>query len=69
MWQCHWRYTELILTTTQDYEGVQEELMKEQLLEKMLSGYLLRIYLEFSNRAQQSNSKTLKIRKIVLPAG
>lgn len=39
--------------------------MKEQDPEKMLSACLLRTYLAFSSRAQQSNSKALKIRKFV----
>ena len=36
--------------------------------EKTLSAYSMRTYLEFSNRAQQSNSKALKIRKFALHA-
>ena len=65
MWWC---LTELILATTQDYETVQGEVTEEQLPKKTLRAYLLRNYLEFSNRAQKSNSKALKIRKFVLCA-
>ena len=47
---------------------MQGEVTEEQLPEKTLSEYLLSTYLDFSNRAQQSNSKALTIRKFVLRA-
>ena len=41
---------------------------ERELPKKTLNAYSLRMYLEFSNRAQQGNSKALKIRKFVLHA-
>ena len=50
--------TEIVLTTTLDYETAQGGSRERATPEKMLSAYLLRTYLEFSGRGRQSKITT-----------